>query len=155
MHLPSLRLLIVLIPLLSIGASEAIAQQSAARVWNEELLSAIRRNVPNPPGHARNLFHTAVAMYDAWAAYDTIAVGYIHHERDTAGDITSARNEAISYAAYRVLRSRFATGAGSATSLASFDSQLSALGYSTSRILVKHILPNTECVAVTIERERA
>jgi hypothetical protein len=130
MRLVSLRLLLVLIPLLTVAVEQTHAQQSVARVWNEELLAAIRRNVPNPPGHARNLFHTAVAMYDSWAAYDTTAIGYIHHERATSGDIAAARREAISYAAYRVLRSRFASGAGSATSLASFDSQLTALGYS-------------------------
>jgi hypothetical protein len=105
---------------------------SAARVWNEQLMAAIRRNVPNPPAHARNLFHTAVAMYNAWAAYDTTAVGYIYNEKASPlpADLEAARREAISYAAYRVLRSRFATGAGTATSLSSFDAKLAALGYS-------------------------
>ena len=108
------------------------ADPSAAREWNEELLAAIRRNVPNPPGHARNLFHTAVAMYDCWTAYDATPVGYIYNEKISPlpADIEAARHEAISYAAYRVLRSRFASGAGSATSLASFDAKLTALGYS-------------------------
>ena len=41
---------------------------SAARRWDEALLDAIRRSLPNPPVHARNLFHTSVAMWDAWAA---------------------------------------------------------------------------------------
>lgn len=114
----------------SIGQAEA---QTAARVWNEQMLAAIRRNVPNPPAHARNLFHTAVAMYDAWAAYDPTAVGYLYNEKVSPlpGDIEAARHEAISYAAYRVLRARFATGAGSAVSLASFDAKLTELGYST------------------------
>lgn len=115
-----------------VGTTYQIVELSIARAWNEQLLAAIRRNVPNPPGHARNLHHTAVAMYDAWTAYDTTAIGFIHHERATAGDIAAARREAISYAAYRVLRSRFASGAGSATSLASFDSLLTQLGYSTT-----------------------
>ena len=116
-----------------IGAPAAQAVQSAARQWNEELLAAIRRNVPNPPGHARNLHHVATTMYDAWAAYDTTAVGYIYNEKISPlpVDVEAARNEAISYAAYRVLRNRFASGAGSATSLASFDARLTALGYST------------------------
>lgn len=52
--------LAVLAALLCAPAVQAVP--SAAREWNEELLAAIRRNVPNPPGHARNLFHTAVAM---------------------------------------------------------------------------------------------
>ena len=107
---------------------------SIARVWNEELMGAIRRNVPHPPAHARNLHHVALAMYNAWAAYDVTAVGYPFNEKVSPlpGDIDAARREAISYAAYRVLRSRFATGNGAATSLASFDTQLTNQGYSPS-----------------------
>src|SRR5438046_5106651 len=43
---------------------------SVARRWDDALLDAIRRALPNPPVHARNLFHVSVAMWDAWAAYD-------------------------------------------------------------------------------------
>ena len=112
--------------------SAAFAVPSAAREWNEQILGAIRRNVPNPPGHARNLFHTAVAMYDAWTAYDPTAVGYIYNEKvsQLPADVEAARREAVSYAAYRVLRSRFATGPGAAVSLASFDAKLTEMGYS-------------------------
>ena len=53
------------------------ADWSVARRWDEALLDAIRRALPNPPVHARNLFHTSVAMWDAWAAYDPTANGYI------------------------------------------------------------------------------
>lgn len=100
-------------------------------------MAAIRLNVPNPPAHARNLFHTAVAMYNAWAAYDTTAVGYLYNEKSAVLPASPAqveldRREAISYAAYRVLRSRFATGQGSATILAAVDARLLALGYSTT-----------------------
>jgi len=115
-------------------SAQAQAQQSAARIWNEQLLGAIRRNVPNPPAHARNLHHAAVAMYNAWAAYSPSAIGYIYNEKVSSlpVDVEAARHEAVSYAAYRILRARFASGAGAATSLASFDSQLTALGYSPS-----------------------
>jgi hypothetical protein len=37
-------------------------------VWNETLLDAIRIDRPKPPAHARNLFHSSAAMWDAWAA---------------------------------------------------------------------------------------
>lgn len=47
--------------------------QSIARQWNEELLNAIRSDFARPTIHARNLFHTSVAMYDAWALFDTQA----------------------------------------------------------------------------------
>ena len=51
--------------------------RSVARVWDEALLDAIRRDVPAPTVHARNLFHTSAAMWDAWAAYDPEADGYL------------------------------------------------------------------------------
>ena len=115
---------------LALTTSSADATPSAAREWNEQMLAAIRRNVPNPPAHARNLFHTAVAMYDAWAAYDPVPVGYTYNEKITPlpVDVEAARAEAISFAAYRVLRARFASpAAGFATSLASFDAKIVAL----------------------------
>src|SRR5437868_14304158 len=79
--------------------------QSVARRWDEALLDAIRRALPNPPVHARNLFHVSVAMWDAWAAYDPTAMGYLFKEKLNVDrcDVGAARNEAISYAAYRVL----------------------------------------------------
>ena len=55
--------------------TQAAPSHSIARVWNEEILAAIRVDLPHPPVHARNLFHLSVAMYDAWAAYDHVAVG--------------------------------------------------------------------------------
>ena len=115
-------------------SDRTIVSLTAARIWNEQLMAAIRRNVPNPPGHARNLHHTAVAMFDAWAAYDSTAVGYLYSEKvnPLPSDIEAARHEAISYAAYRVVRTRFSSGAGSAASLASFDAQMINLGYSSS-----------------------
>src|SRR5436309_2374159 len=75
---------------------------SVARRWDEALLDAIRRALPNPPVHARNLFHLSVAMWDAWAAYDATASGYVFKEKRHAGDGSAARSEASSYAAYRV-----------------------------------------------------
>ena len=43
---------------------------SVAARLGRALLDAIRRDVPAPTVHARNLFHLAAAMWDAWAAYD-------------------------------------------------------------------------------------
>ena len=114
---------------------------SVARLWNEQLLAAIRGDIPRPPAHARNLFHLSVAMWDAWAAYDPIATGYLVDEkREPAGaNVQAHRAEAISYAAYRLLKYRFPAGfvdgAGqpchpnSDASQAAFDAQMDALGY--------------------------
>src|SRR5438094_10419154 len=83
------------------------AELSVARVWDERALSAIRIDTPHPPAQARNLFSLSVCMYDAWAAYDTNgAVGYVYRGKHTATNLLAARNEAISCAAYRILKER-------------------------------------------------
>ena len=56
-------------------------QRSIARIWNETLLDAIRLDRPKPPVHARNLFHMSLAMWDAWAAYDDVAIGYVSTDK--------------------------------------------------------------------------
>src|SRR3989442_626209 len=105
---------------------------SVARRWDEALLNAIRRSLPNPPVHARNLFHVSVAMWDAWAAYDATAAGYIFKEKLNAADVPAARNEAISYAAYRVLSARFIRAVGADKSLSEFDDVMDALCFPIS-----------------------
>lgn len=102
---------------------------SVARRWDEALLDAIRRALPNPPVHARNLFHMSVAMWDAWATYDPVASGYLTHEKIVVADPRRARAEAISYAAYLVLSERFANANGAEDSLAEFDDVMRALCY--------------------------
>ncbi|MBI3870649.1 MAG: vanadium-dependent haloperoxidase [Verrucomicrobia bacterium] len=105
------------------------AAQSIARVWDEEILSAIRIDLPHPPVHARNLFNFSVAMYDAWAAYDSVAVGYVYHDKHPAPDIEAARKEAVSYAAYRLLKERYALSKSAVKTLAALDARMVALGY--------------------------
>src|SRR5690349_11115058 len=113
----------------------AQGSNSVARVWDERALAAIRVDTPHPPAQARNLFSLAVCMYDTWAAYDTrAAVGYIYHAKHTAADITAARNEAISYAAYRILKERHYYSKVAAVTLAADDAQMAALGYDTNNI---------------------
>ncbi len=102
---------------------------SVARRWDEATLDAIRRALPAPTVHARNLFHTSAAMWDAWAAYDPTASGYFVKEKQTASNVAAARNEAISYAAYRVLNSRYLKSAGASESLSEFDDVMDSLCY--------------------------
>ena len=54
-----------------------MTQQSVARKWNELMLDAIRNDFARPTVHSRNLFHVSAGMYDAWAAYDSIAKPYM------------------------------------------------------------------------------
>ncbi|TNF31616.1 MAG: hypothetical protein EP314_00730, partial [Bacteroidetes bacterium] len=55
----------------------AAQQHSVARRWNEVLLEAIRNDYARPTIHARNLFHTSVALYDGWAVFDPVAETYM------------------------------------------------------------------------------
>jgi hypothetical protein len=119
------------------------ATQTVARVWNEACLEAIKIDFPDPPVHARNLFHLSVAMYDAWAAYDPVAVGYINNETATPPeDLASAQHEAISYAAYTVLSQRYARSANSTQTLIHLGAVMTNLGYSTSFTNAVGPLPN-------------
>ena len=120
-----------------ISQSDSVAQK-----WNEQNLNAIRLDIPHPPVHARNLFHVSVAMWDAWAAFDDVAVGYLHNELavvpDVKGDgvdsmdVEMARKEAISFAAYRVLRSRYQNSVGTDVTKDALINQMVTLGYDES-----------------------
>ncbi|HYM53596.1 MAG TPA: hypothetical protein VEW45_09035, partial [Candidatus Dormibacteraeota bacterium] len=104
---------------------------SVARVWDEQLLALIRQVVPAPTVHARNLFHTSAAMWDAWAAYDADADGYFVSEKRTADDVTAAREAAISFAAYRILLWRYATVADLDVATEQLDATMASLCYRT------------------------
>jgi hypothetical protein len=112
----------------SFNASGA-PSNSIARVWNERALAAIRQDTPHPPGQARNYFSYSVCMYDAWAAYDPVAVGYVYRGKHTAPDIASARSNAISYAVCRMMKERHAFSRTASNSLAADDVLMATLGY--------------------------
>ena len=105
--------------------------RSIARRWNEQLMNAIRRDIPRPTVHARNLFHVSAAMWDAWAAYDADADGYFVTDKPTADDVAAARREAISYAAYRVLAHRYdpSLAIGGKVTLDCLGKLMGVLGY--------------------------
>jgi hypothetical protein len=111
--------------------------QSIAREWNEQILAAIRLDTPHPPAQARNLFSLSAAMYDAWAAYDGTAVGYVYRGKHSVSwewQLADARREAISFAAWRLLKERYALSRNAATTLAALDAHMAALGYDTNNV---------------------
>ncbi len=126
---------------LIITPAAVASTNSIARFWDEQILTAIRGDTPHPPAHARNLFHLSVCMYDAWAAYDNTAVGYLFREKHTAGDIAAARREAISYAAWRILKERYYFSKTASNTLAQLDAQMVSLGYSTNNFSVDTSTP--------------
>ncbi len=124
--------------LISLGAccatinTHAGTSNSIARVWNERALAAIRQDTPHPPGQARNYFGFSVCMYDAWAAYDPVAVGYVYRGKHTAADIPAARSNALSYAVYRLMKERHAFSRTASATLAADDALMTSLGYDIS-----------------------
>lgn len=121
-------------------AFNSSGQNSVARQWNEQLLEAIRDDFARPTVHARNLFHSAVVVYDAWAAYDATSSTYFLGKTvdgfmvpfmgtPQSVDVVEDRNEAISYASYRLLSHRFRNSPGASESIFRFDSLMLELGY--------------------------
>lgn len=116
------------------------SQHSVAMQWSEVLLSGIRGDFARPTVHSRNLYHSSVAMYDAWAVYEEEPETYfLGKNRDEfefefqgvpePDDKLSAQNEAISFAMYRLLRHRFLTSPGAWELYMASDSLLLTLGY--------------------------
>jgi hypothetical protein len=123
-------LLVLVLSLVSPPNVQAnVADWSVARKWNEVLLHAIRNDFARPTVHARNLYHTSGATWDAWAAYDDNAIAVLHHESLQAADVEAAREEAISYAAYRILKWRFANSPGAEDTMQRIETMMSGLGY--------------------------
>ncbi len=103
--------------------------RSVARVWDEALLDAIRRDFPAPTVHARNLFHVSAAMWDAWASFDPVADGVFVNEKAEADDVEAAREEAMSYAAFRILLYRYGLASGRQETFDELVATMDALCY--------------------------
>ncbi len=141
-HFVSFYRCVILLLAVSVFFPTAEAKHSVAREWNEAMMKAIRKDLARPPVQARNLFHFSVAVYDAWAAYDNTAKTYFLGKTVSGytvpftgipapANVQAARNEAVSYAAYRLLKYRYKNSPGSKEALKNFDSLLIALGYDT------------------------
>jgi hypothetical protein len=79
-------------------------------VWNDQTLASIRKLPPAPTVAARALAIVHTAIYDAWAAYDPLAVGTRLGTglRQPETQRTQAnKDKAVSYAAYTTLMDLF------------------------------------------------
>jgi hypothetical protein len=79
-------------------------------VWNDQTLESIRKLPPAPTVAARALAIVHTAIYDAWAAYDPLAVGTRLGAglRQPEAERTQAnKDKAVSYAAYTALMDLF------------------------------------------------
>lgn len=107
---------------------------SIVRNWSERILEGIRMDTPHPPGQARHLFSFSVCMYDAWAAFDTNAVGFVYRDKHPAADVAAARREAISYAMYRMMLERHAYSRTAMNQAEANPKFMAALGYDPSNV---------------------
>jgi hypothetical protein len=128
---------------INLDITESENNISIARVWNEALLEAIRKDFARPTVHARNLFHSAIAAYDSWAIYDKKAQTYLlgntinefkseFHNFIPSEEIEIARNKTISFALYRLLTHRFKNSPGATKSLERFDLIMEQFEYDTN-----------------------
>lgn len=102
------------------------AAESVVVKWDQAALAAVRRTHLGPPMVARALAVAHTAMYDAWAAYDGRAVGTRlggSLRRPSSERSEANKNQAVSYAAYRVLLDLFPS------EQVSFDSLMTRLGF--------------------------
>ncbi len=123
-----------------LAAYPLTAQQSVARQWNEMTLQAISGDFARPTVHARNLFHISAAMYDAWAVYSPNAEPYFlgktvhgfqvpYRRAPQPADLHKAQEEAVSFAAYRLLLHRYAKSPGIDTLTRNMNQLMGNLGY--------------------------
>lgn len=136
-------MLMLWLSLLGPLTAEAQDAPSIARVWNEALLGAIRTDLARPTVHARNLFHSSLAMYDLWAVFDDTATTWLLGQPQggpacaleagdqalfrNASDAATQRDTAISYAMFRLLLHRFSSSPGAPTGR--FRNLMGSLGH--------------------------
>ena len=146
------------------GSTEAARSMSVestvVRVWNEDLLEAIRGDFARPTVHARNLFHFSLACFEAFAAYDAVDTcmflgqdfhgysvpfdsGLLTIPSDSAS-LRLAQEKAINHAAYRLLTHRFEDSPSASSSLSLFESTMLDLGCDPSNVSTDYSLGPAE-----------
>lgn len=98
--------------------------------WNNAALQAVRVSHIGPPMIARALAILHTCMFDAWAAYDPVAVGTRIGDlfRRPARERTAAHKaEAVSYAAYAALKDLFPS------EVTAFEALMQQLGFDPHR----------------------
>ena len=128
---------------IELSAIEALNNVSISRLWNEALLESIRNDFARPNVHARNLFHTSIAHYDAWAIITksakpyligNVTHGFMNHFDgfNSVEDTDLSLRKAISYASYRLLSHRFKNSPSAEETLKRFEWIMNELNYDTA-----------------------
>jgi hypothetical protein len=109
-----------------LASPAAFSADTIIVTWNQTFLQSVRDSKLGTPMVARALAVGHTCIYDAWAAYDSKALGTQFGKalRRPAGERTDAnKRQAISYAAYRAAVDLFPADT------AKFDSLMNTLGY--------------------------
>lgn len=149
-HFPNLGPIFLYSAAIFSGAAQAQVSSNVVVQWNNAALQGVRDSKLGPPMVARALAIVHTCMYDAWAAYDSTALGTrlgATLRQPQAQRSDSNRNKAISFAAYRALVDLFALD-----NTAVFSPLMTALGYDPSDHSVDTSTPsgvgNVACGAV-------
>jgi hypothetical protein len=112
----------------SLAANTTPWTNSVVAQWNQMALQAVLDTHPGPPMCARELAVVNTCMYDAWAAYDPVAVGASAGgplRRPEAERTVANKSMAISYAAYRACLDLFPQAAEAPK----FQALMTSLGF--------------------------
>lgn len=121
-----------------------------AKLWTHHILFGIRNDFARPTIHARNLFHSSIVMYDAWAAYEN-DVDYFLLNHTHGGlyipfegvaiptDTLAAQEEAICFAMYRLMVHRYSNSPGAGNSIPRINAFMDSLGYDRTNISTDYI----------------
>lgn len=104
-------------------------QPKVVVMWNQAALAAVRVVKPGPPMVARSLAIIHTAMYDAWAAYDAVALGTRLRSalrQPEAERFDANKTKAMCYAAYAACLNQYPT------QKAIFDALMTQLGFALS-----------------------
>lgn len=85
-------------------------EPSAVVTWNEAMLAAVRNGPARPTVIARSLYVVHSSMYDAWTAYDLLAVPTVAGtslKQPVSAMTEENKRAAVSYAAYAALVDQF------------------------------------------------
>jgi hypothetical protein len=152
MHSACVRITFLTIVALVVSSTVEAAEDNVVLRWNTALLRAVRTVRSSPPVTARALAIMHTCMYDAWAAYDAVAVGTGRGAalRQPQSQRTPGNKAiAISYAAHRALNDLFPSESGA------FQQLMIELGLDPAGLSLDPVDPagvgNAAC-AVVLER---
>lgn len=127
--------------ILFFGIQNGNSQTTVGQIWTDAMLGAIKNDFARPPVQARNFYHLSLAMYDAWAIYDTTEATRVLFGKSPAlfscdlysfpksTDIEKDRNKAISFAAFRIIEKRFQRSPKYSVTLENIIKIMDTLGY--------------------------